>query len=96
MEWLYGRNVVKTVLGGGARRRPHRLAATPAALDAVAELVPDDLPVDTVSARQLDGLLGTREHQGVALSVDSYPYVDPRELLEKLSLIHISEPTRPY
>jgi len=96
VEWLYGRNVVKTVLGGGARRRPHRLAATPAALDAVAELVPDDLPVDTVSARQLDGLLGTREHQGVALSVDSYPYVDPRELLEKSLLVVLDEVTDPH
>ena len=81
MEWLYGRNVVKAALGPGARRRAHRLAATSSALDGVAALVPEDLPVDTVAAHQLDELLGTREHQGVALQVDGYPYADPDRLL---------------
>jgi 23S rRNA (guanosine2251-2'-O)-methyltransferase len=96
MEWLYGRNVVKTALGAGARRRLHRLAATPPALDTVAGLVPEDLPVDTVSAHQLDELLGTREHQGVALQVDGYPYADVDRLLAADVLVVLDEVTDPH
>jgi 23S rRNA (guanosine2251-2'-O)-methyltransferase len=96
MEWLYGRNVVKIALGGGARRRAHQLAATPPALDAVARLVPEDLPVDTVSAHELDELLGTREHQGVALQVDGYPYADADRLLDAEVLVVLDEVTDPH
>lgn len=96
MEWLYGRNVVKAALGDGARRRVHKLAATPPALDAVAGLVPEDLPVDTVSAHQLDELLGTREHQGVALQTDGYPYADPDTLLRADVLVVLDEVTDPH
>ena len=96
MEWLYGRNVVKIALGAGARRRANRLAATPPALDAVAALVPDDLPVDTVSAHQLDELLGTREHQGVALEVDGYPFADADRLLRADVLVVLDEVTDPH
>jgi 23S rRNA (guanosine2251-2'-O)-methyltransferase len=96
VEWLYGRNVVKIALGAAARRRPRKLAATPPALDAVAELVPEDLPVDTVSAHQLDELLGTREHQGVALQVDGYPYADADRLLDAEVLVVLDEVTDPH
>jgi len=96
MEWLYGRNVVKMALGAGARRRAYRLAATPPALDAVARLVPEELPVDTVSGAALDELLGTHEHQGVALQVDGYPYVDPQSLLAADVLIALDEVTDPH
>jgi 23S rRNA (guanosine2251-2'-O)-methyltransferase len=96
MEWLYGRNVVKIALRAGARRRVRRLAATPPALDAVAGLVPEELPVDTVSAHQLDELLGTREHQGVALQVDGYPYADPEQLLDAEVLVVLDEVTDPH
>ena len=96
MEWLYGRNVIKAALGAGARRRAHRLAATPPALDAVAALVPEDLLVDTVSAHQLDELLGTREHQGIALQVDGYPYADPDRLLAADVLVVLDEVTDPH
>ncbi len=96
MEWLYGRNVVRIALGAGARRRLHRLAATPTALDTVAGLVPEDLPVDTVSAHQLDELLGTREHQGVALQVDGYPYADADRLLGAEVLVVLDEVTDPH
>jgi 23S rRNA (guanosine2251-2'-O)-methyltransferase len=96
VEWLYGRNVVKAVLAEGSRRRAHKLAATQPALDAVAGLVPEDLPVDTVSAHQLDELLGTREHQGVALQVGGYPYADPEQLLREDVLIVLDEVTDPH
>ena len=96
MEWLYGRNVIKAALGAGARRRAHRLAATPPALDAVAALVPEDLLVDTVSAHQLDELLGTREHQGIALQVDGYAYADPDSLLAAGVLVVLDEVTDPH
>jgi 23S rRNA (guanosine2251-2'-O)-methyltransferase len=96
MEWLYGRNVVRIALRAGARRRAHRLAATSPALDSVAGLVPEDLPVDTVSAHQLDELLGTREHQGVALQVDGYPYADVDRLLAADVLVVLDEVTDPH
>lgn len=96
MEWLYGRNVVKAALGEGSRRRVHKLAATPPGLDAVAGLVPEDLPVDTVGAHQLDELLGTREHQGVALQVGGYPYTDPDQLLRADVLVVLDEVTDPH
>jgi 23S rRNA (guanosine2251-2'-O)-methyltransferase len=96
MEWLYGRNVVKIALRAGSRRRAHRLAATPPALDAVAGLVPEDLPVDTVSPHQLDELLGTREHQGVALQVDGFPYADADRLLAADVLVVLDEVTDPH
>ncbi|NLE22267.1 MAG: 23S rRNA (guanosine(2251)-2'-O)-methyltransferase RlmB [Actinobacteria bacterium] len=96
VEWLYGRNVVRAALDGASRRRPYKLAATPPALDAVADLVPEDLPVDTVSARQLDDLLGTREHQGVAVQVAPYPYVDADQLLQTDVLVVLDEVTDPH
>ena len=96
MEWLYGRNVVKMALGAGARRRAYRLAATAPALDAVAGLVPEELPVDTVSGAALDELIGTHEHQGVALQVDPYPYADPDRLLAADVLIALDEVTDPH
>lgn len=96
MEWIYGRNVAKIALRAGARRKVRTLAATPSGLDAVAGLVPEDLPVDTVSAHQLDELLGTREHQGVALQVDGYPYADPDQLLDAEVLVVLDEVTDPH
>jgi 23S rRNA (guanosine2251-2'-O)-methyltransferase len=96
VEWLYGRNVVKAALGPGARRRAYRLAATSPGLDAIAALVPEDLPVDTVGAHQLDELVGTREHQGVTLQVDGYPYADPDRLLKAEVLVVLDEVTDPH
>ena len=86
MEWIYGRNVVQMALTAGARRRAHRLAATPPALKALRPSLPPELPVEAVDTHALDELTGSRDHQGVALQVDAFA----------LSLIHISEPTRPY
>lgn len=96
MEWLYGRNVVKMALGAGARRRAYRLAATAPALDAVAGLVPEELPVDTVSGAALDELIGTHEHQGVALQVGPYSYADPDGLLTADVLVALDEVTDPH
>jgi 23S rRNA (guanosine2251-2'-O)-methyltransferase len=96
VEWLYGRNVVKVALGAGARRRVYRLAATSPAIEAVAGLVPEELPVDTVTGHELDELLGTHEHQGVALQVDAYAYVDHDRLLAADVLVVLDEVTDPH
>jgi 23S rRNA (guanosine2251-2'-O)-methyltransferase len=96
VEWLYGRNVVMTALRAGARRQTHRLAATSPALDAIAAAVPVDLPVDTVSGAALDELVGTHEHQGVAVQVDSYPYADPDTLLAADVLVALDGVTDPH
>lgn len=96
MEWLYGRNVVRVALGAGARRRAYRLAATPPARDWAAGLLAADLPVDAVSARQLDELVGSREHQGIALQVAPYPYVAAAEVLTADLLVVLDEVTDPH
>ena len=64
--------------------------------NAIATLVPEDLPVDTVGAHQLDELLGTREHQGIALQVDDYPYADAERLLQADVLVVLDEVTDPH
>jgi 23S rRNA (guanosine2251-2'-O)-methyltransferase len=80
VEWLYGRNVVKVA----------------PALDAVAGLAPEELPVDTVTTADLDDLVGTREHQGVALQVDPYSYAHADELLAGEVLVVLDEVTDPH
>ena len=68
VEWIYGRNVVQLALAAGARRRAHRLAATPPALKALRPAIPPGLAVETVDTHALDELTGSRDHQGAALA----------------------------
>ena len=49
-----------------------------------------------MSAHQLDELLGTREHQGVALQVDGYPYAEADRLLAADVLVVLDEVTDPH
>jgi 23S rRNA (guanosine2251-2'-O)-methyltransferase len=85
MEWVYGRNVAALALAAGARRRARRLAATAPALKALRGRLPDGalagLDVSVLSVHDLDELTGSRDHQGVALQVEPYPYADPSGLL---------------
>ena len=97
MEWLYGRNVVKAALGAGARRRAHRLAATSPALDAIAALVPGGPARRHRRPRtSWTSSSARREHQGVALQVDGYPYADPDQLLAADVLVVLDEVTDPH
>jgi 23S rRNA (guanosine2251-2'-O)-methyltransferase len=95
VEWIYGRNVVELALRPGARRRAHRAAATPPALAKLQGALPRSLRVDTVDASALDALTGSREHQGVALQVDAYPYVPADELLGGELLVVLDEVSDP-
>jgi 23S rRNA (guanosine2251-2'-O)-methyltransferase len=81
VEWIYGRNAVQMALAPGACRRAHRLAATTSALKALGAALPGALPVDTVDTQALDDLTGSRDHQGVALQVDPFPYAAPERVL---------------
>ncbi|HSL96357.1 MAG TPA: 23S rRNA (guanosine(2251)-2'-O)-methyltransferase RlmB [Thermoleophilia bacterium] len=96
MEWLYGRQVVATALGAGVRRRPSRLAATPAALHALAARLPGGLDIDTVDERELERLTRSNEHQGAAVLVGDYPYVSPDELLAADLLVVLDEISDPH
>jgi len=96
MEWIYGRNAVKLALTAGARRRALRLAATAPALKALTGDLPPALPVDTVSGDALRELLGTHEHQGVALQVEAFRYADPDELLAGDVIVVLDEVTDPH
>ena len=95
MEWIYGRNVVELALSPGARRRAHRAVATAPALAKLRGVLPRALPVDTVDGRALDELTGGREHQGVALQVDAYPYVAADDLLGAELLVVLDEVSDP-
>src|SRR5450759_5197604 len=91
VEWIYGRNVVQLALAAGARRRAHRLAATPPALKALRPAIPLGLTVETADTHVLDELTGSRDHQGVALQVDAFAYATADELLG--AEIAVSYPT---
>jgi len=95
MEWVYGRNVVQMALAPGARRRAHRLAATPPALKALHETLPPGLPVDTVAAHELDDLTGSRDHQGAALQVDPFGYAPVESVLEADIVVVLDEISDP-
>jgi 23S rRNA (guanosine2251-2'-O)-methyltransferase len=96
MDWIYGRNVVGLALVAGARRRAHRLAATGPALQALGGRVPHGLPVDVVTARQLDEIVGSHEHQGVALQVDPFRYAPADEVLRGDLVVVLDEVTDPH
>ncbi len=87
-EWLYGRNSVREALRAG-RRPCYRLwlaeGIRPAALaEALRALAADrGCAVERVPRGHLDRAVGHRRHQGVALEVGPYPYVDPALPLER-------------
>ena len=95
MEWLYGRNVVRQALQRGARRRAHLLAATPPALEWLGA-PPPGLPVERHAARELDELCGSREHQGLALQVDAYPYAGAADVLRGRVVVVLDEVSDPH
>lgn len=83
-EWICGRNPVYEVLKAG-RRRAHRLRVAEGVQIAgrleqiLTAARASSLPVERVPRAQLDGL--SSGHQGVALWVEAYPYVDLDEVL---------------
>jgi 23S rRNA (guanosine2251-2'-O)-methyltransferase len=95
MEWIYGRNVVQMALAAGARRRAHRLAATPPAAKSLREALPPGLPVDTVAAHELDDLTGSRDHQGAALQVDPFGYAPAEQVLNADLVVVLDEVSDP-
>jgi len=95
MEWIYGRQVARLALAPGARRRVQRLAATAPALAAIGRRPPTGVPVEVVSAPELDRLTGTHDHQGVAAQVESYPYANAREMAAADLLVVLDEVSDP-
>ncbi|HUK78013.1 MAG TPA: 23S rRNA (guanosine(2251)-2'-O)-methyltransferase RlmB [Thermoleophilia bacterium] len=53
------------------------------------------LALERAAARDLDGLTGSREHQGVACLVADYPYAPADELLARDLLVVLDEVTDP-
>jgi len=95
MDWIYGRQAVRLALTPGALRRPHRLAATPAARRVVEDLLPADLDLQAAEPRELERLTGSREHQGLALLVGEYPYAPPERLLGGSLVVVLDEVSDP-
>jgi len=101
VDWLYGRQVVRLACADGAKRRPRRLLATPEgqtwlAAHGVEEHAGEaGLAVERAAARDLDGLTGSHEHQGVACLVADYPYAAADELLGCDLLVVLDEVSDP-
>jgi 23S rRNA (guanosine2251-2'-O)-methyltransferase len=95
VEWIYGRNVVQLALAAGARRRAHRLAATPPALKALRLVIPAGLAVETLDTHALDELTGSRDHQGVALQVDAFAYASADDVLGAEIVVVLDEVSDP-
>jgi 23S rRNA (guanosine2251-2'-O)-methyltransferase len=53
------------------------------------------VPVEVVSAPELDRLTGTHDHQGVAAQVESYPYANAREMAAADLLVVLDEVSDP-
>ncbi|HMK91412.1 MAG TPA: 23S rRNA (guanosine(2251)-2'-O)-methyltransferase RlmB [Thermoleophilia bacterium] len=100
MDWLYGRQVVRLACAGGAKRRPHRLAASRDGLEWLAahgvDLERRGLTVERLEARDLRELTGSPEHQGAACLVGDYPYVSAEALLERPLVVVLDEVTDPH
>jgi 23S rRNA (guanosine2251-2'-O)-methyltransferase len=80
---IYGRNAVAEALRAG-RRRVHRVWATEGARRE-AGLARTTVPIEVVSADEVERRAGSDAHQGVCARVDPYPYVDAAELLRRPS-----------
>ncbi len=75
---VYGRNPVREALRG--RRAAHTLWASPAALRSEPWL--REAGARSAADEELEGLCGSRDHQGACVEVDPYPYADAGSLLD--------------
>ena len=85
-EWIWGRNpVLETIRAGRRRIFELRVAQGVQEEGRVVEILrlaeKSSLPISRVPRESLEGLGGN--HQGTALQVDSYPYVDLHQIIEK-------------
>ncbi|MEO6866780.1 MAG: 23S rRNA (guanosine(2251)-2'-O)-methyltransferase RlmB [Gaiellales bacterium] len=83
---VFGRHPVREASRG--RRRIRALYATRAALDDLADIVPDlreqGIPIEVLGDHALVGrLAGSQEHQGVVAEVDPFPYVSLDDMLAR-------------
>ena len=96
MDWIYGRQAVRLALAPGAKRRAHRLAATPAALAALAKTTPlGHVEQRLVAPEELERLTGSPEHQGIALLAGDYPYAPPEQLAGGSLVVVLDEVSDP-
>jgi 23S rRNA (guanosine2251-2'-O)-methyltransferase len=86
-EWIWGRNPVFEVLQAG-RRSIYQLRLSQGVkiegnLVKILQLVDQQgIPVERVSPDSLNSI--SRNHQGLAMQVGPYPYVDLRQILERI------------
>ena len=71
------------------------MAATASALKALRTAIPGGLAVEAVDAHALDELTGSRDHQGVALQVDAFPYTSADEVLRAEIVVVLDEVSDP-
>jgi 23S rRNA (guanosine2251-2'-O)-methyltransferase len=85
-EWLWGRNPVYEALSSG-RRSIYQLrlgqgVKVEGTLKEILQLIDQkSIPIERVSPESLNSI--SRNHQGLALQVSSYPYVDLDQILDR-------------
>lgn len=92
---VYGRQPVREALRG--RRGVREIVVTDKARSALPWLEEADVPVRSAGPDVVGSLAGSSDHQGIAATVDPYPYADPEELLaaERPLIIALDEVTDP-
>ncbi|GGE83688.1 23S rRNA (guanosine(2251)-2'-O)-methyltransferase RlmB [Stappia taiwanensis] len=94
---LYGLHTVEAAFANPDRRR-HRLFATDNALNRLAERgVRPDVPVESVTPRRLDGMVGRDAvHQGVVLEADPLPPYGAEDLGRARLVLALDQVTDPH
>jgi len=88
MEILYGRHSVREALRAG-RRQIHRLllaegvSSSPTLSDIIAQAKALEIPITTLSRKELTKTVRSDRHQGTALEVSGYPYVEVTDVLKR-------------
>ncbi len=88
MEILYGRHSVREALRAG-RRQIHRLllaegvSSSPILSDIIAQAKALEIPVTTLSRKELTRMVRSNRHQGTALEVSGYPYAEVTDVLKR-------------
>ncbi|MBR0197217.1 MAG: 23S rRNA (guanosine(2251)-2'-O)-methyltransferase RlmB [Kiritimatiellae bacterium] len=89
-EWLYGRNPVEEALAANRRQASEIIlpSATPNEDEQIARIRDEarrrHLVIRTMERNQLDKLTRFGHHQGVALKVNGYPYVEFEDLIDEV------------
>ena len=103
-EWLYGRQPVREALRAARRHFFAMVVAdglhkTPETMESLVLAAKQGIPVRQAQRHEMDSIVGSSHHQGIALEASGYPYVYLEDLTERaspdglfLALDHLQDP----